>query len=299
MKAARYPRDKAVAQIDDMLAHIERVYGVTARKDSRYKTSSCNPVKKNFQIGTKGFGYQGITKTVPAGVFVRIVLNIYHEERHLQQYALYKAAMPKIAAGVPIEADDLAGWPDDERTRRVLGYYAAGRMTEFRRAIYMRDPTERDAELYAIEKTRKLFKNYYPDIDVDRALVDIIGRSSVWYAAKADTASALESNLLNGILNTGELTPLKTADFAKYVTKGDTMSPMAVAILSDPNRCANFDSSDFMDLKAAIAVDVHIALDNAKSISSKPGSDYSRLADMPSGDEGRDDPDDDPEIGGP
>lgn len=161
-------------QIDILLTQIqnqlqEQYQDLTVR----WRTSKYNSrfrIKEPFRIdiGTKCISdnlHQGYVRDQD---FVKVIFALNHEERHLQQRLLFQSTdvSDEIKQMARI---DLIGVAIPEF------YHGYG---------YYNDINEIDAELHGIIETRALFKENFPEIDVDQALTDIIKIPDEWYASK-------------------------------------------------------------------------------------------------------------------
>ena len=177
---------------------IENAYGLDVEYDRKRYDSAIGPSKKDkskysVHIGTAGYIFAGFSGKVPECDFVRTVLSLYHEERHLQQNRLDFLSL-----------DDPAGTDgtclDKNQACRLAKYHLTGDVVpEFYHAINMRDPVEHDAELYALRETKSFFNEHFPEIDVEACLVEIIKSESThspgWYADVTDSYDGLVENL--------------------------------------------------------------------------------------------------------
>ena len=177
---------------------IKATYGMDVEYDRERNDSAIGPSKKNrskyvVHIGRKNYRRAEQTGWVSEFDFVRTVLALYHEERHLQQDRLDFLALDN-----PVHTDGTL--LDGPTACRMAKYHLVGKaVPEFYMATNMRNPVEHDAELYAIRETRKFFKEHFPEIDVDMRLVEIISSEAEgpagWYADVADSCDGLVANL--------------------------------------------------------------------------------------------------------
>lgn len=136
--------------IEGMSNAIEESYHVPVTLDYSRRTSGSVPSVDGedgtgyVRLGMKDLQFAKLRRYVPERDFVRVVLSLYHEERHLQQGRC-----------------DFIGLDDDidaELACRMAKYHLTGwAVPEFYHATKMKSPLEHDAELYALKETRKFF----------------------------------------------------------------------------------------------------------------------------------------------
>ena len=265
----------------EVLEHVvRRTFGAEVVYDFNNFSSSIDGGGRVLKLGVKDFKKLSDDDKVPDRIFAKAVLSFYHEIRHLQQRQLWLAAAPKMLAGEPLTEDDLDGWPDDDSTRRILKYRNANKMQEFMDAIYRIDPTEQDAELYAIEMTRDFFRGYCKDIDIDKALMEVIRGGDFWYAEIGDDLDACVANLSDSLADGGKVT-----DFRIYGLHPKEPSMVLRNVQHYPLKVKAFDSTDLMDEKADIIADTVLAVIRNKMPLEKSGESYRKLLEaMPDGD---------------
>lgn len=156
--------------LNQLKKQIQTKYKNTTLQWSKKKYDSDITTKEPFRIniGTKCIFdnlYQGYVRDQD---FVKVIFALNHEERHLQQRLLFQSTdvSDEIKQMARI---DLIGVAIPEF------YHGYG---------YYNDINEIDAELHGIIETRALFKENFPEIDVDQALTDIIKIPDEWYASK-------------------------------------------------------------------------------------------------------------------
>lgn len=139
-------------------------------------------IKSVFRY-TKNNEYQIVVGTAPLhenakGDYVRTqdfinsILSCFHEEQHLHQAEMFTQPNPNPTIRQMAHADLIRHTiPETYNVKDT----------------YWDNMNEIDAELYGIEKTRNFFKEYYPHINVDSHLMQIIQEEDQWYADRKIT----------------------------------------------------------------------------------------------------------------
>lgn len=99
--------------------------------------------------------------------FVDTIISCYHEERHLQQAFFYQqdSCTPEIRN---MAHTDILRAAIPEYYRLDTGYYT--------------NINEIDAELYGIRKTRAFLQTYFPEINSEKVMTELIQSYPHWYA---------------------------------------------------------------------------------------------------------------------
>lgn len=156
-------RRKVVSDwLDSYSVRIDKLYGLSVSFDYTGDGAAClfDTLGQPLKVRLSESGIKRVSSRFGADMddFAMLVWNCKHEERHLEQNRWY-----------------LSGEKLDTVQQRMCEHFVMGQLLpEFYWAAYSKDPTEIDADLWAMKETRAYFKDNYPDYDVDGFILGCI-----------------------------------------------------------------------------------------------------------------------------
>lgn len=168
-------------------------------------------------IGIKNI--QSLLPNIKIDYFVNTIISCFHEERHLQQMYLFQQNKCDDTLLHMAHTDLISKSIKEAYSKNINGGY-------------WHNINEIDAELYGIKQTKTFFHEYFPEINIDQHIINLINTYSNWYAKRpVNTISDVIQNL-------------ETAQQQSY------QKPIALPIQNPTNESfsealANFASDDF------------------------------------------------------
>ena len=150
--------------------------------------------------------------------FVDTIISCYHEERHLQQAFFYQqdSCTPEIRN---MAHTDILRATIPEYYHHDTGYYT--------------NINEIDAELYGIRKTRAFLQTYFPEINSEKVMTELIQSYPHWYA---DNNITSVNEAIYNLEKAKEQAYNKPVLLPIRYTKNQKYSPNLQAFISDESR---------------------------------------------------------------
>lgn len=161
---------EAVRLIENIKQDVSNCTGIPLHKikiDKHFDGGTTYNQGERITIGTKYLYQNRKNGMVLDRNLVQTVIIPYHEQRHCMQFQLFQKSnvSDKIKHMARI---DLIKNAIPEYYREVYGYW--------------NNINEIDAERYGVATTYALFKNNFPEIDIETELVNLVKLSQRWYA---------------------------------------------------------------------------------------------------------------------